>query len=168
MYSHPLLKPTLTAVRQLEPLFGPNGDSIEQCRQTLWYALDGTAGHEFVYQKNEEDYIGTVELSANEVERLLAEHGYQRNFASAVKEIDGHTAYSAWVQDPPRFEHDFPESEGPYQHDVYLLKNGDKTDVYAHFENSVRAPEKHLNKAGGTGIPQQNHYIGPLDDILPL
>jgi hypothetical protein len=184
MYSHPLLKPTLTALRAVEPTFGARADRIEHFRQTLWDALDGTAGHRFVYDKTEEDYVGTVSASVDDVETTLVEHGYQRNFASAVKrvhrakpdslsvstkrEVEGVTADSAWVQDPPQFEHDFPESEGPYQHDVYLIGRNGKTDVYAHFENSVRAPEKHLNKAGGTGIPQQNHYIGPLDDIFEL
>jgi len=166
MYNHPLLKPTLTTVRAVEPLFGANADSIEHTRQWLWNALDGTAGHSFVYDKTEEDYVGTVRLPVDVVEQTLVENGYQRNFASAVKRIEGVQADSAWVQDPPHFDHGYPVDKGPYQHDVYLIGRGDKTDVYAHFENSVRAPEKHLNKAGGTGIPQQNHYIGPLDDIF--
>jgi len=168
MYSHPLLKPTLTAVRAIEPTFGARADRIEHLRQTLWGTLNGTAGHRFVYDKTEDDYVGTVSASVDDVEATLVKHGYQRNFASAVKRVEGVTADSAWVQDPPQFEDGFSESEGPYQHDVYLIGRGDVTDVYAHFENSVRAPEKHLNKAGGAGIPQQKHYIGPLDDIFDL
>lgn len=128
-------------VRYLEQFLSPNDDWIEDDRRVLFDSLDGLGGHTFTREKGTDDYITTADVSSDVVEQTLADAGYQRNLASTRKYRTHHSggkqwAVGSWVYDPPQTD---------TQHHVYLFPSkGGGTDIYGHFETSVRAGKEHI------------------------
>lgn len=137
---HGLLSALMGAVRRAERFLGPEDDWVEEDRRVLYEAFDGTLGHSTTFEKGPRDYFTTADASPDKVEEALHPH-YQRNLASTRKYRTHHGggkqwACGSWVHDPP---------ETDTQHHVFLFKAPDgRTDLYGHFETSVRDPDGHL------------------------
>jgi len=142
-----MIQQIATAVRRIEPLFGPNDGWVEDARKMAWRGAQQFLGgtHTFVRDKGTADYICTTEASAQQVVEALYANGYQRNILSTVKyrERGGENEYvhSAWVYDP---------ADTYTQHDVFLWERDGMVDIYGHREPSVRHPDAHLDLSTGT------------------
>jgi len=165
-----------SAVRRIEPFFGPDDGWVETLRQTAWRRAQSVVGHKhtFVRDKGRADYVTTADAPPQRVARALYANGYQRNLMSTVKTRGDPPQYvhSAWVLDAEDTE---------WQQDVFLWENEDSTsspsqegdsivasedttttDVYSHKEPSVRRPNEHLDLSTGIhGDPD-----GRVRDVL--
>lgn len=154
----PVIGRLLAGVRQLEGWLDHDDDWVEADRRRLFEWADvllRPLGRPTIREVGPEDHIYTVAASPDIVERVLAEHGYQRNLASTRKYRTHHNggrqwAVGSWVRDPP---------DTPDQHHVYLFARETVgwADVYAHSEPSVRRPVAHH---GGEMI--DHGVAGPL------
>lgn len=155
-----MIQTIATAVRRIEPLFGPDDGWVENTRKIAWRVAQRRLGHKhtFVREKGTADYICTTEASAQQVVGALYSSGYQRNILSTVKYRvrDGEDEYvhSAWVYDL---------ADTYTQHDVFLWKRGDVVDIYGHREPSVRYPDAHLDLSTGTHGDPDNRLRDTLD-----
>lgn len=152
-----MIKSIMSAVRRIEPFFGPDDGWVETLRQTVWRRAESFLGdkHTFVRDKERADYVTTANVSPQRVVRALYTNGYQRNLLSTVKtRNENEYVHSAWVLDTPDTE---------WQQDVFLWENEDgSTDVYSHKEPSVRRPKAHLDLSTGIhGDPD-----GRVRDVL--
>jgi len=155
-----MIQTIATAVRRIEPFFGPDNSWAEDARKMAWRRAQRHLGHThtFVREKGTADYICTAKASAQQVVGALYSNGYQRNILSTVKyrERGGGEEYvhSAWVYDP---------ADTYTQHDVFLFERDGVVDIYGHREPSVRHPEAHLDLSTGTHGDPDGRLRNTLD-----
>lgn len=110
--------------------------------------LDGPAskrGRPLVADKSDasEEFVRHTDATPRTVARRLRSARFDPHLVATAKRRDGQCAHSQWVQ-----FHD-----GEKQTEVYLFPSNGGTDVYAHFETSVRDPEGHLTDEQTPGDP---------------
>jgi len=143
----PVLSRIAACVRRAERFLGPDDDWVEDARRRLYTAAHGVLDQRTIKAKSARDYVTTVEASPDTVEEALHPQ-YERNLVSTrkyrtVKEDERQWACGSWVHDPPDTE---------TQHHVFLFEAPDgRTDLYAHYETSVRDPDGHFR--GDTFVP---------------
>lgn len=118
---------------------------LRRLRRRLWPTFDlllSYAGGYAVRELSDQGYVGTVEMSLEDVEALLKVHGFEFELVSALKhrscprgmEVDA----GSWVKRESRFARQ--------QLHVHLFSGRDDSyiDVYGHLEPSwLRSPIQH-------------------------
>lgn len=159
----PAIARLLAAVRRLERFLGPGDDWVEDDRRIIYEAADRLLrplGRSTISEVSDGDFVYTVDVSADEVEVLLDEAGFQRNLLSTRKyrESNGTRDYAngSWV-----LVHDGNDSDVQMQLHVIVFSNPDgSTSIYAHREAAVTEPSEHdggdlLTRGDPNGIVKQ-------------
>lgn len=136
---------------------GPKHDWVESVRRRYWFKLHevlSMLGGYAAGAESHDEYVCTVSVEEDELERGLYRGGYHRNFIAAFKYIErsGEQVPSegSWVHR----ETIFHSKQGHAR--FYASTEDGKLDVYHHYETSwVRHPIKHyLNATQEVGDPQ--------------
>lgn len=124
---------------------GPKHDWVESVRRRYWLKLNevlSTFGGYSAGPERNIEYVCTVEVSEDELERALYRGGYHRNVVAALKyrEVDGGRVPSegSWVHRSSIFD----DKQGHAR--FYESQHTDGLDVFHHYETSwVTHPIKH-------------------------
>jgi hypothetical protein len=104
----------------------------------------------------EEEYVGTVDLTEDEFEDVLAEAGFRRNVVSSLKvRVDGNVSDGSWAwRESPLAD---------WQLHVILHNVDDSVEAYAHWEYSwITHPIKHyraIDCQPETGVEMTRRFL---------
>ncbi len=124
-------------------------DSVNALRRTilpqLHYVVHGTFEGYAVSHTTEDEYVGTVHCTEDEIEAMLSEIDFSRNPIASLKvRFDGNTSEGSWVWR----DHPFADDQ------LHVVLHADedrddRVDVYAHWERSwIRHPYAHYVARG--------------------
>ncbi|WP_331233232.1 hypothetical protein [Natronorarus salvus] len=125
---------------------GQSGDLLNATRRTIkppiHRAFSWAFGGYAMSSNTEDEYVGTVEMSCEELAAVLSELGFSRSVFSALKiRVDGNVSdgsyvWRKWVLGDGQLHVMFHEVDG-------------HVEVYAHWERSwIRHPIGHVKKEG--------------------